>query len=309
MGGARPHGGRLSPTRPLPTARPPWAAVATTLILALALLGGCTVDRGPAARVGSGTPAPTTTTSTTVPVDPAIEDIVSGAGMTDLGRRLFLSASPAVEDPVTLAQSCAEVDSAGGPDGAHTFGCLIDGQIHIRSFGPPEIRDLIYVVAAHELLHVVYGRLTRAEHLALDPELQAARLDDAILQERLEVYASVAEDTPNEVHSLLGTEFAGLSPALEAHYAEYFDRALVLDVFQRTLGDREDEIRALKASIGAMEVSLDNLQAKLEALDAAGDVEGYNATVDRFNQLVAEHNAAVGHVNDLVEEDNRLTGS
>ena len=278
-----------------------------TVVLAVAVLGGC-VDQGPPGLVGSAASVPATTTTTTEPVDPAIEDIVAGAGMTDLGRRLFLSAFPAVEDPATLAGSCAELDVIAGPDGSHTFGCLIDGMIHIRSFSAPQVRDLVYVVAVHELLHVVYGQLSRSERLALDPELQAARLGNARLEERLEVYAAVDEDTPNEVHSLLGTEFAGLSPTLEAHYAEYFDRTRVLEVFHRTLGDREDEIRALKVSILDLEARLDALQAVLDAQDAAGDVDGYNANVTRFNALVAEHNAAVRRVNDLVDQDNRLTG-
>jgi len=278
-------------------------AVVVAVVVALAVtLGGC-ADQGPAARVGSGILATTTTT----PVDPEIEDIVAGAGMTDLGRRLFLGASPSVEDPDTLAQSCAEVDVATGPDGSHTFGCLIDGTIHLRSFSRPEVRDLIYVVAAHELLHVVYGRLSRSERLVLAPELDFARAGNPLLEERLEVYAAVSEDTPNEVHSLLGSEFADTSPTLEAHYALYFDRARVLEVFRRTLGDREDDIRALKASIEDMEARLDDLQAELDRQDAVGDVVGYNANVVRFNALVTEHNAAVRRVNALVNDDNLLT--
>jgi hypothetical protein len=259
--------------------------------------------------MGSGT-LPTVATTTTIPVDPAIEDIVAGAGMTDLGRRLFLSADPSVEDPATLVQSCEDVDAVARPEQgtSHTFGCLIDGRIHLRAFADPEVRDLVYVVAAHELLHVVYGRLTRSERLALDPELEAARQGNAVLEERLAVYAEVDEDTNNEVHSVLGSEFADLSPALEAHYGEYFDRVRVIDAFQRTLGDREDEIRALKASIADMEVRLDQLQAELDAHQAAGDIEAFNATVSRYNTLVAEHNTAVRRVNTLVDEDNRLTG-
>ena len=254
----------------------------------------------------AGTVAPATPAAT-IPVDAVIDDLIDGAGMTDLGRRLFLSASPSVENQDTLAQSCAAVHVGAGIEGSHTFGCLIDGTIHLRTF-PPQVGDLIYVVAAHELLHVAYGQLTRSERLALGSELEAARAGNEVLEERLEVYASVDEDTPNEVHSLLGTEFADLSPTLEAHFAKYFDRTRVRAIFQRTLGDREDEIRELKASITRMEASLDAIQAELDAQDAAGDIEGYNANVARFNVLVAEHNAAVREVNRLVDEDNRLTG-
>ncbi|MEA2687258.1 MAG: hypothetical protein QOE93_2453 [Actinomycetota bacterium] len=294
------------------------------VVTALAgLLAGCSGDdEAPAARMGtSGSPSgvtsgvtdtiapPTSAASTTAPLDPELEDIIAGAGMTDLGRRLFLSADPSVEDPATLATSCTDVDATAGPDGAHTFGCLIDGQIHLRSFAEPQVADLVYVVAAHELLHVVYGRMTRAQRLAIDPELAAARDGNAILEERLEVYAAVDEDTPNEIHSLLGTEFADLSPVLEEHYGEYFDRDRVLSVFRRTLGDREDEIRGLKASITEMEAQLDAIQAELDAQDASGDLAGYNANVSRFNALVAVHNADVRRVNELVDEDNRLTGN
>ncbi|HVF13977.1 MAG TPA: hypothetical protein VM942_05215 [Acidimicrobiales bacterium] len=280
------------------------AVARLAVIVALTTLVGC-APRGPAARMGSGVLA---TTTTTIPVDAALEDIVAGAGMTELGRRLFLDASPTVEDADALGRSCAEVDTATDPEGTHTFGCLIAGRIHLRSFPHPEVRDLVYVVAAHELLHVVYGRLTRSERLVLEPELEAARLGNDLLEERLEVYAEVAEDTPNEVHSLLGTEFGGLSPVLESHYDRYFDRARVLEVFRRTLGDREDEIRALKGSVEAMEAQLDAIQAELDRQEAAGDFEGYNANVTRFNALVAEHNATVRQVNALVDEDNRLTG-
>ncbi len=290
----RGHRGRLA-RRPLAGA------------VALMALVGCT-SPGPPARMGSGAPATVAATTTTEPLDPELEDIVAGAGMTEAGRRLFLSASPSVEDSATVAQSCAGLDASAGPEGAHTFGCLIDGRIHVRSFSDPEVRDLIYVVAVHELLHVVYGRLSRSDRLTIDPLLEAARVGNGVLEERLEVYAAVDEDTPNEVHSLLGTEFADLDPVLEAHYAGFFDRALVLDTFRRTLGDREDEIRALKAAIAAMETRLDAIQAELDAQQAAGDFEAYNLNVDRFNALVVEHNAAVGRVNALVEEDNRLTG-
>ncbi len=333
MDRARLHGGRLTlspepietaesqlPTNSTPhvrTHRPrrrsgagrTTAALATIAALALA---GCSPGDGPSARMGSGPPptVATTTSTTTIPVDPEIEDIVAGAGMTELGRRLFLSADPSVEDSETLIQSCADVDAIARPEGgtSHTFGCLIDGKIHLRAFAEPEVRELVYVVAAHELLHVVYGRLSRSERLALDPDLEGARVDNALLEERLEVYAAVDEDSTNEVHSILGTEFVNLSATLEAHYAEYFDRVLVLDAFRRTLGDREDEIRSLKASIADMEVGLDEIQAELDAQQASGDIEGYNANVARFNALVAEHNTAVRRVNALVDEDNRLTG-
>lgn len=229
--------------------------------------------------------------------------------MTEAARTLFLAARPQVEDPTTLAQSCAGLNRPDGPAGTHTYGCLVDGRIHVRSFAAPALRDLTYVVAAHELLHVVYGRLPRSERAAIDVELQAARAGNDALERRLRVYAEVAEDTPNEVHAVLGTEFSGLSPALEAHYGRYIDRAKVVATFRRTLGQRQDEIVRLKAAAEESEARLESFDAELDALRAAGDVRGFNARVTEFNALVREHNATVREVNARIDELEELTAA
>ncbi|MEA2843185.1 MAG: hypothetical protein QOJ69_856, partial [Actinomycetota bacterium] len=239
------------------TRRPAWTrrwALAVAVALSL-VLSGC--SSGSSGSSGSGadpppadSPASVTTAPPKAAADPGIEDLMVSTGMTPRARRSFTKSDPQIEDASTLAVTCADViDSAPGSSRSHTYGCVVDGNIHVRAFDRPEVRDLIYVSAAHELLHVVYAQLPRAERDSLDAELNAARAGSAVLEERLKVYKDAGEDTPDEIHSLLGTEFPGLSPALEAHYAKYFDRALVLDAFRRSLGDREDEIRALQARV------------------------------------------------------------
>jgi hypothetical protein len=283
------------------------SAFALTVLLALA---GCD-GGGPTAELSQAPspPPPTVATTTTIPVDPGIEDLMVGAGMTAPARRLFLLAGPQIEDHDSLAQSCLSVDIDGGPRGSHTYGCVADGRIHVRAFTAPEIRDLSYVVAAHELLHIVYRRMPAADRARINAELDAARAGNALLEERLAVYTEVAEDTLNEVHSVLGTEFAGLSPALEEHFAQYFDRSLVLAAFQRTLGEREATIRALEARVKDTEAQIAPLEDRMSALQAAGDVRGYNANVPVINALVAEHNAALQELRERVEEYNSLLAS
>ena len=233
---------------------------------------------------------------------------MTSTGMTPRARRTFTKADPRIEDSATLNESCAEViDTAPGSSRSHTYGCVIDGDIHVRSFARPEVRDLIYVSAAHELLHVVYAQLPRAERERLDEELNAARAGNPALEERLKVYKDAAEDTPDEVHSLLGTEFAGLSPALEAHYSKYFDRNLVLAAFRQSLGDREDEIRALQARVDELEQELTTLKATMDAQEEAGNLRAFNANVARYNDLVDEHNTAVAVSNQKVDEYNHIT--
>jgi hypothetical protein len=277
-------------------------------LAALLALTGCA--GGPAAELSyAPAPPPTVATTTTIPVDPGIEDLMAGAGMTEQGRRLFLLADPRIEDHDTLSQTCQSVDVTGGPRGSHTYGCVADGRIHVRAFTAPEIRDLSYVVAAHELLHVVYRRMPAADRIPINAELDGARAGNALLEERLAVYSALAEDTRNEVHSVLGTEFAELSPALEAHFAQYFDRGLVLAAFHRTLGGREATIRTLEARVRDTEAQIEPLEARMSALQAAGDIRGYNANVPVINALVAEHNAALRELRERVEEYNTLLAS
>lgn len=291
-------------------------AAALTAVVAL-VLGAC--GGGPTAELTTGTTAPATTapataappaptTSTTSPppaVDRSIEALMDGAGMTPLGRRLFVAARPELQDAARLAVDCG-VDAPAEPGDTHTFGCVIRGRIHVRSFGAPELRDLSYAVAAHELLHVVYVQLPAAERRTLDAELTAARAGNEVLEDRLSIYAESGDDTPAEVHSVLGAEFGGLSPALEAHYGRYFDRAKVLAAYQGTLGFRDDEMREIKARAEALGRQLEALRAEMDALEAAGDIRGFNARVGTYNAILREHNAAARQFNELLADYRRL---
>ncbi len=282
------------------------AVVALTLVLAGCGSGG---GRDDAADPPQADPPASVTTAPPKPAaDPGIEDLMVSTGMTPRARRTFTKADPRIEDASTLAQTCADViDSAPGSSRSHTYGCVVDGTIHVRTFSEPEVQNLIYVSAAHELLHVVYVQLPRGERESLDSELNAARAANPVLEERLEVYKKAGEDTPDEVHSLLGTEFPGLSPALEAHYAKYFDRNLVLDAFRRSLGDREEEIRALEARIDDLAAQLTDLKATMDAQEIDGNLRAYNANVSRYNDLVNEHNDAVALSREKVETYNHIT--
>jgi hypothetical protein len=280
------------------------AMVAAIALLSCGEVGPkSTLDRPPTSAETSRA-----TTATSV-VDPTIEALITGAGMTARGRQLFLAAVPRVEDAATLAATCAPVNASARDGTAHTFGCLVNGRIHVRSFTAPELAELSYAVAAHELLHVVYLQLPSAERVRLDADLAAARAGNTVLEERLKVYAATSDDTLNEVHSVLGTEFPSVSPALEAHYARFIDRARVVAAYQRTLGARDDEIRRLRAAIAVSVERLHALDVELSNLRAANDIRGYNAKVASYNAVVAEHNANIDALRDLVEEQNRVTAS
>ena len=253
------------------------------------------------------TVAPTTTTTEPLPADMA--DLAAATTMTERARRLFLAARPAIEDGPTFAGNCgvAGPTDGGGPR-THTAGCYVAGRIHLLAPDRAEARSLLYVVAAHELLHAVYGSLGPAERARVDAELEAARAGNLRLEERLKPYAGLPT-LNNEIHSILGSEFDGLSPALEAHYAQYFsDRGTVVAARQRTLGAREDEIARLRAEVDALDDRIETLRATLISQRAAGDIRAYNASVDVFNGLIDRYNTTIDTLNAKIEEYNGLLG-
>jgi hypothetical protein len=86
----------------------------------------------------------------------------------------------------------------------------------------------------------------------------------------------------NELHSILGTEFADLGPELEAHYAQYLaDRVAVVGLHDRTsavFDDQQDRAAALVAQMDALATSIDTDYATYSAGYAA-----LNEAVDDFN--------------------------
>ena len=280
------------------------------VLLATACSAPATDDIGlppvPATAESTTTLAPTTTTT---PVAADVAALASTTTMTDRARRAFFAAEPAIEDATTFARNCG-IDEAAvpGQPRTHTLGCYVAGRIHLLARDRPEARERLYVVAAHELLHAVYSELRPAERARIDAELEAARSGNERLEERLRPYAS-SPTLHNEIHSILGTEFAGLSPALEAHYAQFFsDRAAVVAAHQRTLGAREDEIRRLRAELDDLDARITTLKADQERIRATGDFRSYNAYVGVVNGLIDRYNASLGALNALIEEYNTVVG-
>ena len=284
------------------------------VLLLVALAGGCAApaDRaGPAPAVSTTAATEPTTTTTTVPVPADIGDLMATTTMTDRARRLFLAADPAIEDLATFSRSCG-IDSrsaAPGEPRAHTQGCYASGQIHLLAPDRPEAHDLLYVVAAHELLHVVYASLSPADRTRIDAEVEAARAGNDRLEERLKPYGSTPT-LDNEIHSILGSEFDGLSPALEAHYAQFFtNRSVLVAARQRTLGAREDEMKRLKTEIDDLGARIDALRATQSSLRASGDIRTYNANVPVVNGLISQYNDDVDRLNAAIDEYNSLLGA
>ncbi len=242
--------------------------------------------------------------------------------MTAEARTLFLDARPRIEAKMDLERNCSN------KSGAHTLGCFLvvkecrtgsssgcslKTQIHLLQIDRPDARDLIYVSAAHEMLHAAYEQLPANDRLQVDRQLEAALplLDQCRVDTNLGAYADrVGADKMSELHSVLATEFATLPPGLQSHFNRYFsNRQLVVSAHDRTLGDREQEICALRSRLDQLEGQIATLRRQLQQLRSADSVRAYNALVPRVNALVRDQNRAAETHNRRVREYNRLLES
>jgi hypothetical protein len=285
-----------------------WRLVALVLLVGL----GCSGSTGGTSTPAEpAPPAPTvrasTTSTSTVPTQ--VSDLITATTMTERARRLFLAANPQVQDAATFARSCSlegPTSAASPHPNSQTHGCYVNGRIYLLAFERAEVHDLMYVVAAHELLHAVYAQLPPGERSSLDAQLEAARAGNTRLEERLKAY-DPGPTILNEVHSILGSELEGLTPALEAHYATFFaDRRTVLAARQRTLGSREDDLARRKAAVADLDARIEDLKDRQAALLSAGSIRSYNANVPVINGLIDDYNTQVAELNQHIEEYNTL---
>jgi hypothetical protein len=216
--------------------------------------------------------------------DAAISGYADRADLTDEGRFLFYASRPAI-----LSEDGFDAMCSSGNEGFGVLGCYLpsDRRIYLYDVTDERLDGLEQVVASHELLHAAWDRMSDDERTVLGPLLEAvaARLaDDPSFVATMEFYA---ENEPgqrlNELHSILGTEYRDLGPALEGHYLQYFaDRSGIVTLHERSNAVFVEQ----RARADALVAELDALAGAIDA-DYAAYAAGYaalNAAVDDFNK-------------------------
>lgn len=208
---------------------------------------------------------------------------VTSADMTDEGKFLFYASQPEIQENPEFNDTCSNVEENFG-----VLGCYFPSSKSIFLFDVTDERlaGIEEVVAAHEMLHAAWDRLSASERSRLTPllEAEAARMkDDPEFATTLEFYAKTEPgERSNELHSIIGTEFTDLSPELEAHYATYFaDRATVVALHEKSNAVFTEQLDASKKLVE----QLDALRGTIDA-DYATYNSGYdslNSNIDSFN--------------------------
>ncbi|MBX3098148.1 MAG: hypothetical protein KF761_01080 [Salinibacterium sp.] len=216
--------------------------------------------------------------------DSVITAYADRSTMTDEGRFLFYASRPEVSPDSQFNAHCSSQT-----EGVGILGCYQHAGKRIYLYDVTDVRldGIEEVVAAHEMLHAVWDRMSVDERTALGPLLEAAaatKADDPEFAKTLSYYATAEPgERLNELHSIVGTEFHNLDPALEAHYARYFtDREALVELHDTS-----------HAVFQAQQDAIDALLAQLDALQAGVDADyaSYNAGYDQLNADIAAFNS------------------
>lgn len=211
----------------------------------------------------------------------AVQAVNDRAAFTREGNFLFYATQPVLTTQEEFNTGCPRQE-VGSP----ILGCYTgEGRIYIYDITDPRLDGMEEVTAAHEMLHAVWARLSKKAQEALTNQLTTAyaEINDADLTERMEYYERTEPgEFVNELHSILGTEFAALSPELEAHYAKYFDRSAILALHDSyssvydALYARADE---LYAEMNTLSTSIEDRLSvyNQESAQLSADIAVFNA--------------------------------
>jgi hypothetical protein len=219
---------------------------------------------------------------------PAIAGYATRAGMSDRGRFLFYASSPQVVQGDAFDAVCSRDQPDIGVLGCYT---LADGRIYLFEISNLELQAFEVVVAAHEMLHAAWDRMTAAEQAALVDPLEAAfatvDADDELI-DRIAAYEDFDPDSRiPELYAIIGTELRELPDDLEQHYAEFFDdRAAVVAQWEevKTLFlELEAELDRLSAELDrlALEIDAEQAAANQAAAVLEADIATFNSRASR----------------------------
>ena len=243
-----------------------------------------------------------------------IRRYVTEAGLSPLGELYLMASVPKVVPAYEFDRYCTRNEPGIGVLGCYT---LRDQRIYLYDVTDPRLTAMEPVIAAHEMLHAAWDRLTPSDHDRLAVLLEegfAALPSDHELRTRIQTYEA---DNPAsripELYAILGTEVDRLPAELEEHYAIYFDdrsRSVELArqfylVFDTLVAERDallQDLESRAAEIEGLKFTYDEAAASLRA-----DILAFNeraSTPGAFpsrSEFESTRNA-------LIERQSRLEG-
>jgi hypothetical protein len=260
-------------------------------------------------------------------------ELVDQTTMTAAARVIVGRANPRLDDKEHFRSDCKTPEASS----TLVLGCYVRGEVFVLRVDRPDLAPVMVVTTAHEMLHAAYEHLPTRERARVDALLEDfyATVQDKQFRALVDSYD---RDEPghrsSELHSLVPTQIATLSPELERYYRRYFrDRAAIVADLQRYNGvflelkARSDQLRgelgAIKAQLADIDNRLGSAKGRAEQLteqivslrgqgripESNNLVDAQNAAVDEYNGLVEEYNTLVVTHNEKVVEVNAVAQS
>lgn len=264
-----------------------------------------------------------------------IAAIAQSSTMTDSGRFYFYASDPAIETATDFNANCQRLE----PQNA-ILGCYSNMKIYVYNVDNSQLDGIEEVTAAHETLHAIWDRMSDSERQSIGELLdkEYSKINDQSLGDRMNYYGrNEPGERLNELHSILGTEYANLDSELEAHYNKYFSNRSKLVAYhtnyQTVFNNLKVQSEALLKVVQSMKADLDARTAKYNSdaaslqsdydsfsarsdevdLTSSSEVDQYNAELAdlrvRANQLEKERNTIISlqtEYNSKVTEYNKL---
>lgn len=268
-----------------------------------------------------------------------VVQLVDRAGMSDKGKFYYLAGQPKLDGTQNFNQECTTVESS-----TSILGCYTNSKIYIYNVTDPRLDGIREVTAAHEALHAAYQRLSTSEKAKVNKLLEAEYIkleSKPELKSRMAFYdRTEPSERYNELHSIVGTEIAKISPELETYYKRYFvDRQKVVklnadysSVFKELDNKRSNLISQINEISAKIASDTDQYNDEVVALNT--DIKTFNnktfssryqfdfersqlteriATLNRLRDnieaKIKSHDSLVKEYNDIVIESKKLYNS
>ena len=212
---------------------------------------------------------------------PQIAAMTERTTMNDRGAFLFYATNPELLQREAFNGACRSSPTE------HTaiLGCYSSGRIYLFDIDDERLDGIKEVTAAHEMLHGAYERLSESERQKVNGLLEDQDLGEQ--KEYIESLMAEYEKTEpgqrlNELHSIIGTEVANLSPELEAYYGRYFTNrkqvAQLATSYRSVFNELEDRQSILVNEINELAVTIerDAAQYRSDAAQLSSDVSAFN---------------------------------
>lgn len=223
-----------------------------------------------------------------------IASFVDRSGMNDTGKFYFYASQPNIEEAQNFNKLCNRQEN-----NTAILGCYDGRNIYIYDVTNKQLDGILEVTAAHEMLHAIYQRMSDSDKQAVDKllEVEYNRIkDNKDFAARMAFYDRIEPgQRDNELHSVIGTEFSGISPELENYYRKYFTDRSKIVALHTTYESVFDNLQKQADSLSSIMTRLGNTVER--------ETADYNVQVMQLNNDIKLFNAKANNGSFKNEEE------